>query len=467
MDKTTRNIILAASALSGFLASFLATAINIALPAIQKEFDLSAVVLDWIPLVYVLAAGALLMPVGRVADTYGRMKIFLVGLAGFTVFALVCAFSPSGPVLLVMRALNGLAAALLFATNIVLVTSSQPSEIRGRALGILTAGVYLGSTAGPVLGGLISQDLGWRALFWMVGGIGLVVTLLSIWKLRHVEWKEPKRARFDLRGSAVWFVAFPGLLMGSTFLPSLIGWLLLGAGALGLVFFVWWEARAADPILSVSLLRHNRVFAFSNAAALINYSATFAMTFLMSLYLQYNRDLGPRTAGFVLVSGTLLQALVSPLAGRLSDRLESSLVAAAGMGLCTLGLLGFAFLGETTPYWYMISSLCILGMGFGLFASPMAHVVMESTEKCYVGTASATLATMRVAGQGVSMGIAGLLLGVIVGRHEIEPTDYPHLLTSVRISFAVFAALCALGVVSVLVGRHPSPPPQAVDAQVP
>jgi MFS family permease len=453
-DRTTQNYILAVATLSGFLATFIASAVNIALPLIESEFHVSAVILDWIPLVYLLAAGAAIMPVGRIGDIVGQMKIFLAGLVAFTVFAFASAYAPSIAVLLTIRAFQGLAAALLFASNIALVTLSSPPETRGRALGMLTAGVYLGMTAGPVLGGVIAQDFGWRGLFLFVGDLALGISIVAIWKLHRIDWTEPKRARFDVFGSAVWAVAFPALLLGFTFLPGLAGVLLIGGGALGLAFFFWWETRAADPVLNVGLLRHNRVFAFSNMAALVNYSATFAMTFLMSLYLQYNLGLRPRQAGYVLVCGTVLQAAVSPIAGRLADRLHPQRVAAAGMALCVLGLIAFAFLEKDTPYWYIILALCALGIGFGLFASPIAHIIMGSVEKRHVGTASATLATMRVAGQGFSMGMAGLVLALVVGRHEIEPSDYPKLLTSVRTTFAIFAALCVLGLIAVLVGSR-------------
>ncbi len=215
--------------------------------------------------------------------------------------------------------------------------------------------------------------------------------------------------------------------------------------------FFWWEGRAADPVLSVDLFRHNRVFAFSNVAALISYSATSAMTFLMSLYLQYNRGLDAQTAGFVLVTGVFLQAVLSVATGRLADRVEARLLTSAGMVLTVFGLFAFVFLGDTTPYWYIIATLCVLGIGFALFASPVTRTIMCSVEKCRVGTASAALATMRVTGQNMSMGLATLVLAIVVGRHEIVPADYPGLLTSVRISFAIFTVLCILGVGASLV----------------
>ncbi len=232
----------------------------------------------------------------------------------------------------------------------------------------------------------------------------------------------------------------------------MFGYALTAAGFLGLAGFVYLEGRAADPILNVDLLRRNRVFAFANAASFINYSATAAMTFMMSLYLLYNRGLGAQTAGLVLVTGPFLQAAVSPLAGRLADKVEPRFVASAGMALCAGGLFALVFLGQRTPYWHIITVLCVLGLGFGLFASPIIHTVMRSVDRRYVGVAAATSATMRVSGQSLSIGIATLVLAVVVGRHEIGITDHAHLLSSIRITFLIFASLCLVGLVASLVG---------------
>jgi Na+/melibiose symporter-like transporter len=257
-------------------------------------------------------------------------------------------------------------------------------------------------------------------------------------------------------------VSLPALLLGFTFIPTLHGILLVCGGVIGLAVFLWWETRAADPLLSVNLLRHNRAFALANAAALINYSATFALSFLLTLYLHYNRGLSVSQVGYVLVASPLLQTLISPVAGRLADRLQPRLVAATGQALCALGLITFVFLGTDTQLWFVVLTLCVLGLGFGLFASPLAHMVMSSVDRRYVGTASATVATMRVAGQGFSVGISGLLLAVIVGgSKQLQPSDYPNLLTSVRVTFAVFAVLCVLGFVAVLMGRQRHDPTES------
>jgi len=444
-------MILVATAMIGFVATFMASSINIALPLIESEFRISAVTLGWISTAYVLSAGAVLMTVGRLADLYGRMRVYLIGLAAFTVLSFASALAPSASALIVLRVFQGLASALLFATHTALVILSHPPEVRGRALGLQVAGVYLGLTLGPVLGGIISRNAGWRILFVVVGGLSLANCVVPFWKLRKIDWREPKVARFDVLGSVVWAIALSALLLGFTYLPDAAGAILITAGMVGLALFFWWETRAGDPILSVDLFRRNRVFALSNAASLINYSATFAMTFLMSLYLQYNRGLDAQEAGLILVPGLFVQAGLSVLAGRLADRLPARMLASTGMSLTVLGLFAFTFLSETTRYWYIIGVLCALGVGLALFASPMTHTVMGSVEKRHVGVASATLATMRVTGQNLSMGLATLVLAIVIGRHEIGPADYPQFLTSARISFAIFAALCVFGVAASLV----------------
>ena len=443
--------------MSGFVATFMGSSINVALKPIEDQFHVSAVVLGWIPLFYALAAGAILMPAGRIADLYGRNRVFLIGLVGFTATAFVSAAAPSATVLLIFRVFQGLFAALLFSTNIAIVTLASSPQSRGKALGILTGGVYLGMTLGPALGGIITHNAGWRTLFLVVGALSLLNTTFAFWKLSAIEWREPKTERFDVAGSVVWALALPLLLFGFSYLPGLLGVLLIVAGILGFVLFFWLEARAADPVLSVDLLRRNRVFAFSNAAAFVNYAATAAMPFLMSLYLQYNRGLDPQKAGYVLVTGVFLQAALSLVAGRLADRVDARLLATAGMILTVIGLLALVFLTETSPYWYIIVALCVLGVGFAFFASPIAHTIMGSVQKRQVGTASATLAAMRVAGQTISIGLATMVLAIVVGPHEIVPGDEAHLLTSVRIGFVIFAVFCAAGVAASLVRPRQEP----------
>jgi MFS family permease len=229
-------------------------------------------------------------------------------------------------------------------------------------------------------------------------------------------------------------------------LPGALGVGLLAVGLAGLFLFVVWELRSKAPVLDVHLFAHNRPFAFSNLAALINYSATSAVTFLLSLYLQYIQALTPQQAGLVLIAQPIVQAAFSPVAGRLSDRIEPRLVASLGMAMTAIGLGLLVVVGPTTPLWAIVGRLILLGFGFALFSSPNMNAIMGSVERQFYGIASGTLATMRLIGQMLSQGIATLLFALYIGHVEITPSLYPLFLDSARTAFTIFAALCVGGI---------------------
>ena len=226
----------------------------------------------------------------------------------------------------------------------------------------------------------------------------------------------------------------------------MLGIWLIVAGVIGLSAFVRWEMKTRSPVLDINLFKNSRVFTFSNLAALINYSATFAVAFLMSLYLQYIKGFNPQNAGLILVTMPAVQAIFSPAAGRLSDRIEPRILASVGMALTTAGLVLFIFLNGETPLEFVIGSLILVGLGIAFFSSPNTNAVMSSAPKRTYGVASATLATMRQIGMVLSMGIAMLMFALYIGRVQITPEHYPFFLESIRTSFIIFAVLCFGGI---------------------
>jgi MFS family permease len=260
------------------------------------------------------------------------------------------------------------------------------------------------------------------------------------------EWFDARGERFDVAGTALCSLALFSLMYGFTLLPAVSGGVLVGVGLAGLAAFVLLERRISSPVLDITLFSGNQVFAFSNIAALVNYSATYAVGFLLSLYLQYARGLNASTAGFVLVAAPAVQAAVSPLAGRLSDRVEPRIVASIGMGLTVVGLVWFVFLSSGTPVGLIVAGLVLIGAGFGFFSSPNTNAIMGCVERRCYGIAAGTVATMRMVGQMFSMGIAMLLIALFVGRVQITPSQHAGLLPAMRVAFGVFAALCLGGV---------------------
>jgi MFS family permease len=222
-------------------------------------------------------------------------------------------------------------------------------------------------------------------------------------------------------------------------------WLIVG-GTVGIFAFIQWEMRTKSPVLNLTLFRNNTVFSLSNLAALINYMATNAVTFLLSLYLQYVEGLTPQRAGLVLIAQPVVMAILSPLAGRLSDRIEPRVLASLGMAVTTAGLVMLIFLNPDKGLEYTLLSLGILGLGFALFSSPNSNAIMSSVDRRFYGVASGTLGTMRLTGQMFSLSIATLLFAIYIGRVQIVPEYYPLFIKSTKTAFIIFAALCFGGI---------------------
>jgi EmrB/QacA subfamily drug resistance transporter len=442
---TGRSVVLLATTMASFLFPFMVSAVNIALPSLGQDLSLDAVTLGWIVTAYILSSAALLVPFGRIADIYGRRKIFNWGIAIFTISSLLCGIAPSAAVLISFRVLQGIGGAMLAGTAVALITTVYPANQRGRVLGINVAATYIGLSLGPVLGGVLTQSLGWRSIFFLSTLLGLVVIAVVLSKLKG-EWTGAKGEKLDHQGSSIYIVGLTALVIGFTVLPARSGvWLILG-GVAGLAGFIWWEMRTRDPVLDISLFRNSRPFTFSNLAALINYSATYAISFLISLYLQYLKGFTPETAGLILVAMPAMQAIFSPLAGRLSDRIEPRLIASAGMVLTTAGLVLLIFITGETSLKLIIGNLILIGFGYALFVSPNTNAVMSSAPKMAYGVASATLSTMRQIGMVFSMTIVMLMFALHIGTAEITPQYYPLFQESMRVSFIIFAVLCFGGI---------------------
>ena len=315
----SKGVVLFVTAMASFLTPFMGSSVNIALPTIGREFSADAFSLSWISTAYLLAAAMFLVPMGRLADIHGRRKVFLAGMIGYTFVSLLCGLATSETMLIVLRALQGTTDALMFATATAIVTSVYPPSERGRALGVTVASVYAGLALGPFIGGLITQSLGWRAIFYFTTALGVLVIVLTLWKMKD-EWAEAAGQKMDWPGAALYALTLLAVMNGFRLLPEVSGAVVMAVGVACLAGFVLWENRAANPVLDMGLFRNNVVFGMSNLSALINYAATFALTFLLSLYLQYIKGLDPRTSGLVLLSQPFMMSVFSPLAGRLSDR---------------------------------------------------------------------------------------------------------------------------------------------------
>jgi EmrB/QacA subfamily drug resistance transporter len=421
------------------------SAVNVALPFMAKELSMTALSLSWVATSFILAAAITLVPLGRLADIYGRKKIFLYGAIVFTAASGLCAWSPTQTFLIAVRIIQGIGGAMIFSTGTAMLVSAYPAGDRGKILGINIAAVYIGLTIGPFIGGLLTEHLGWRYIFIFTAILGIII-ILSVAAMIKEEWSGTKGEGFDFAGSMLYAIALFAIMYGFSLLPTWRAGLLIGLGVLCLGFFIFQQLKQPSPLLDIRLFLDNKVFAFSNLAALINYCATFAVTFLLSLYLQHIKMLTPSQTGIILVAAPFMQAFFSPLAGRLSDRLEPQIIASIGMALNVIGLIPLIFINNDTSIHYIVFCLILLGLGFALFSSPNVNATMSAVENKFYGIASATLGTMRLTGQMFSMGITMLVFAVILGNHPISQANNPLLLKSIQIIFTLLAVICCGGI---------------------
>ena len=431
--------------LSSFLTPFMGSSVNVALPAIADDLNMSAIMLSWVATSYLLSAAAFLVPLGRVADIWGRKRVFVIGMGVFALASALCAFAPSAGFLIAARWVQGIGSAMIFGTSIALLTSVYPIQERGKALGMTVAVVYVGGAAGPVLGGFLTTFLGWRSIFLVILPGILGVIWIGTRKLVG-DWREAEGERYDHLGATFYVLSLTAIIVGFSFLSEIIGIVLMAVGTFLLATFVLWELRERSPVLDMRLFTHNRTFAFSNVAALINYAATFAVSFMMSLYLQYVEGFNAHETGMILVSQMVVMAVFSPVAGKLSDVIEPRIIASVGMGVNSIGLALISFFREGTEVWMMVAVLAFLGFGFALFSSPNTNAIMSAVEKRNYGIASASVGTMRLVGQVLSLGIATMFIAVYVGSAEMSSELAHEFMRAFQPGFVVFSIMCFAGV---------------------
>jgi EmrB/QacA subfamily drug resistance transporter len=454
-EKSFKKSVLLVSTFAAFLTPFLTSAVNLALPSIGKDLHANAINLSWVISSFILTSAIFLLPFGRLGDIIGRKKIFTIGIVLFTISTFLIVFSQSIISLIILRIFQGFSSAMIFGTSMAILTSVfQPGE-RGRAIGINITATYLGLSLGPVIGGLLTHYFGWRSIFAFLVPFGIIAVILIQTKIK-TEWAEAVGERFDWRGSVIYGIALASFMYGFSRLPSSLGWICIATGLLMAVVFFFFENKISNPVFDIRLILQNRIFAFSGIAALINYSATSAIGFFISLYLQYLKGLDARTAGLIMISQPIAMTLLSPIAGKLSDKRNPGVIASAGMGITASGLVLLCFISETTPDYLIVLLLLLMGIGFGLFSSPNSNAIMSSVEKRHLGVASGVVGTMRMVGQMMSMGIAMMLISLFIGKQTINPDTYPGLISAMRTGFVIFSILSVLGIFASL-ARHEKP----------
>jgi EmrB/QacA subfamily drug resistance transporter len=393
-----------------FMATLDASIVNISLPTLVQELHTSFATIEWVILSYVLVVTSLMLVVARLGDMYDKKRLYMLGLALFTVSSLLCGMAPSVGWLIGFRALQGLGAVCTQALGTAIIAEVFPAKERGRALGIMGSTVSVGIAIGPPLGGLLIGLVGWRSIFLVNVPIGL----LAVWFVsRYVPSSSTRPGqRFDPAGAAVLFLTLALYALGMTLgqqngfhLASTRILLLLALAGLGL--FLWIETRAAQPMVDLSLFR-NILFSLNLLMGLLVFIMMAGM-FIMPFFLQLVKGYSTAQVGLMMIANPITMGLVAPIAGSLSDRFGSRSISLIGLLMIIGGCLGLSTLTETTTAWGFVLRLIPFGAGMGMFQSPNNNAIMGSAPRDRLGVASGLTALSRTLGQSTGLPLMGAL----------------------------------------------------------
>ena len=458
--------VLAVVALGVFMCVLDTSIVNVSLPPIAAYFHVAVgAQVEWVIVAYLIVIAATLLTIGRLSDRIGRRPIWITGLCVFTTASALCGVAPALWMLITARVLQGVGGAMLMAVSPAMLTAAFPPEERGRALGLNSMIVALGITAGPTLGGLITEQASWRWIFYVNAPIGVVAVIASAIVLPREH--QPSRVRFDILGAIALGL---GLAALTTVLSvgNAAGWgspvvIALGAlGATALVGFVAQERRHEAPLIDHTLFR-DRLFAWATASLVLSFLAAFATSFVLPIYFQQLRGYSVLRTGVLLTPFPLVVAVVAPLSGRLADRIGTRGLASAGMTILCVGLVLLARLDARTSLWGVIWPQLVTALGMGMFQSPNNSAIMGAAPRNRQGVAAGMLATGRTVGQSLSVAIAGAVLmstgAVAAGRALLGRPHDPALagtfVRGFRWSLWTCSALAAIAIVtSLLRGRE-------------
>jgi EmrB/QacA subfamily drug resistance transporter len=444
-------LILSAVMLGSIMGPLDGSIVNTVLPSIARYFDAPISIVQWVPTIYLLTISCLILLYGRIGDMVGYKKVYLAGLATFTVTSALCGSSVSVWMLIACRGLQGLAAGMMMSVGYAIVTAAFPPRERGKALGIYAVSIAVGLGLGPTLGGLIAQDLSWRYVFFINVPIGIVAVL---WGYRIIPSSMPSaRQRLDVPGAVAALVFLLSLLLYANRGEDW-GWLspasvtLLVVALFSGAWFFRIETTSAHPMLNLTLFR-NRVFAFANLSALLNFMALYAVVFLTPFYLAVVLDYNILKVGLVMSASPVATLFVAPWSGWLSDRAGTRILAASGMCVCALGLYLMSRLGADSNAFDVAWRLAVVGVGSGLFQSPNNSAVMGSVPLPYLGIASGILAAMRNVGMVLGIAVAGAVLyhsasvSVSLGSGSFDSTEMAAFLRGLQWAYITGAGIAA------------------------
>jgi MFS family permease len=440
--------VLIAAIIGDFLSPFLIASLAISIPVIGSDLGLDIVNLGWVLSSFLLASSAVMLTAGRLGDCIGYKRIFAAGLIFSLVGCITASFASTFPALIISLVIIGVSSGFMWATTIPLRLSAFPPGMRGRLMGHNSAAVYSGVAAGPVIGGVLINYFGWHSIF--LAAIPLI--LLTLLLAGVYVWKLPDNCTrslsgFDTGGSVLFAIAMITLIYGFSVIPGLMGFLCIGGSLVLFTVFILYEKRVASPIFDVNLLFGNRKFLLAGNAAMLGYSITAGMMYVMPIFIQSIMGYTPLVTGMVYVGAALCQVIFSIIAGRLSDRATAGYISAAGLVVAVISLVLFLGINTTTSLFIIAGLMMVLYTGMAFFGTPNTYAIMGSVPVEKHGMAAGTIATLRRFGNQFSIAIPMMVFSVILGNVVLTNVEIPDFLVSFRIIVGIFVVLTVIGIV--------------------
>jgi EmrB/QacA subfamily drug resistance transporter len=445
---------LGAMCLSMFMIMLDSTVVNVALPSIQKDLKTSVDQLEWVVNGYTLSFAALLVTGGRLGDIFGRRLIFMIGVAVFAISSATAGLAPDPTTLVVSRIAEGIGGALMMPATLSIITDAFPAEERGKAIGTWAGISGLALSFGPLAGGFLTEDVTWRAIFYINLPIAALALLASLFAVRESRDENAER-KIDYLGVVLLTVGLTAVVLaliegndwgwGSA---RIIG--LLVGGAVATVFFLLTESRVSAPIVDFSFFR-SRNFIGANTVATIISFAMMGSFFFLAIYLQDLLGFSPLETGVRFLPTTILVVIAAPLAGRVADKIGSRLPMVLGLAITAVSLYLFSRMTASTTYSDLLPAFILLGIGIGMTMSPMSTAAMNAVDVDKAGVASGTLQMFRMMGGTIGVAATGAIFQGKLGAFDPALLSQGGVAEATKFTDALGAAM-ALGAALTAVG---------------
>jgi len=443
MEKLEKYVLIT-SFFTTFSAIFLMKSFTLGAPTIANEFLMNNVYQNWMVAISSILSCAFTIPAGQICSKYGCKKLFIIGCGLFILGLIMSVISVSSEMFIISRAISGMGYGLFFVSETAMIVYAVPEKNQGTAFGVLYVGPYIGLILAPFLGGYLINNIGWQSVFYLAIPMMIICTLIMLLKVDE-EWIDDKDIKIDLIGCILFIIGIILFEYGFSDLHSFISQVASIIGIIVLILFGIYESKIELPVFNINLFK-NKIFAAYNLVGFFEFFAIAIFDVIFSYYFQYAKGWDPQLTGLVLMIPPILLAIITPNAGKLSDKIQPQKLSTIGLGIFLIPLILLMFIGIDTSLYIVISTMVLIAIGTGLFSAPNTNAIMSSVSKKHAPYASATQITMRACGQIFGLGLFTMICTHFMGNLPFSVENANLFINSVHTISIISILLCILAI---------------------